>query len=387
MRVAVFTDSYEPYVSGVVRSIKTFARELAAMGHETCIFAPAYPGHEQAGTNLFRFSSLPSPTHPDFRLAIPVSPRLGSTLRRLQCDLVHVHSPFLMGSLGARYARRFGLPLVFTFHTFYHQYTHYVPLPRWLTEPLASLWVRDFSDRCNLIIAPSESARRFLRQIGVQKPIEVIPTGVDVQRFAGGDPDWLRQRLGLPAESPIVLYAGRLTREKNLDLLLDAFVAVHRKHPQAHLVLTGDGPLRPHLEQRVAVLGLGGHVHFTGALLLERMADCYAGADLFAFASLTETQGLVVLEAMAAGLPVVAVAGPGITDVVDDGTDGILVPPDATALARGLADMLADADRRRAMSRAARIKAEQNSSTAMAARLAEAYRRLLSPTLPTRRVG
>ncbi|MFO7171402.1 MAG: glycosyltransferase family 4 protein [Bacillota bacterium] len=377
MRVAVFTDSYEPYVSGVVRSIQTFARELAALGCETFIFAPAYPGHRQGGPTLFRFASLPAPTHPQFRLAIPLSWRLGRTLRELRCDLVHVHSPFLMGMLGAHYARRLGLPLVFTFHTFYHQYVHYAPLPRWLTEPLTTRWVRDFAARCDLVVAPSTAVASYLRGLGVEVPVEVIPTGVDVQKFSSGRRGWLRKRLGLGPEVPVALYAGRLGREKNLDLLLDAFRLVEERCPDCRLALAGDGPLRPHLEARVADLGLGGRVHFLGAVPPEAMADCYAGADLFVFASTTETQGLVILEAMAAGLPVVAVAGPGVEDVVTSGSDGLLVPPAAPVMAEAMVRLLTDPARRQGMAAAARAKAAAYSAGAMAGRLAAAYRRLL----------
>lgn len=380
MHVAAFTDSYEPYVSGVVRSINSFAFELAKLGHSTYIFAPAYPDHWRRGANVFRFYSLPSPTYQSFRLAIPFSPRLRETLQRLECSVIHVHSPFLMGQLGAHCARRLHLPLVFTYHTFYREYSHYVPLGSTLARQLADRWSREFCNRCDTIVAPSESVRRFLVQLGVRTPVEVIPTGVDVGRFAGGDPQWLRRHLRLSSGVPLVLYAGRLGREKNLLLLLAAFASLHARQPDTRLVLVGDGPLRAELADRAAAAGLRDAVLFAGPVPAERMPDCYVGADVFAFPSQTETQGLVVLEAMAAGLPVAVVAGPGAGDVIEHGRDGFLVPPDPGALADALLELLSDPEQRRAMGRAARHKATGHDAGLMARRLEQVYTSLQSTT-------
>lgn len=373
VRIGVFTDSYHPYVSGVVRSIDTFTEELSRRGHEVFIFAPGYPGHRRRQGNVFRFFSLPAPVgRTDFALALPWSPRLGNTVGRLGLDLIHVHSPFLMGFLGARCAELHRLPLVFTYHTLYHEYVHYVPLMADLARVATLRWSRNFCDRCDLVIAPSSSVRAFLERQGIRTPIEIVPTGVRPERFQGGDPARLRQAYGL-GEGPVLLYVGRLAREKNLAFLLEAFLRVAGRRPDARLVLVGGGPDEAYLREQAAALGLAGKAVFTGRLEAAELVHAYAGADVFTFPSVTETQGIVLLEAMAAGLPVVAVRATGSVDMVADGESGLLCPASVDAFAAAVAGLLDDPARRQAMAEAARERAARQSAGAMAARLEAAY--------------
>lgn len=376
LRIGVFTESWKPYVSGVVRSIDSFAAGLAGLGHELYIFAPSYPGHRRREQNVFRFLSLPAPTNPDFRLSIPLSLRLGATAGRLGLDLIHVHSPFLMGQLGARLARRLRLPLVFTFHTLYHHYAHYVPLPRLLTEWAALRWSRDFCNGCDLVIAPTSGVRDFLCQLGVTVPIEVLPTGVDPRRFRHGDPAWLRTtyRLG---DGPVLLYVGRLGQEKNLSLLLRAYRRVRAARPDARLVLVGDGPQEPQLREEALRLGVAEGVAFVGRFGDRELAHAYAGADVFVFPSVTETQGIVLAEAQAAGLPVVAMRALGTADMVEDGRDGLLCDLSEESFAGAVLRLLADAGLRAAMARAARAKGEALTAPRMARRLSDLYHGLV----------
>lgn len=375
VRIGFFTDSYRPYMSGVVRSIDTLIAELSALGHETFVFAPGYPSHTRREGNVFRFVSIPSPAHREFRLGIPVSWRLAGTAADLRLDLVHVHAPFLLGQLGARLARRRGIPLVFTYHTMYHHYTHYLPVARGISQGLALRWGRDFCNRCDLVIAPTASVRDFLASQGVRVPVEVVPTGIYPQRFRQGDPTWLRRDYSLK-DRRILLYAGRLAPEKNIPFLLRSFVRVRAARPDAHLVLAGGGPQEAALRTLVADLGLAGSVTFTGHLPDQELVHCYAGADLFAFPSTTDTQGIVLIEAQAAGLPVVAVRSFGTSDMVAHGRDGLLCDPSEAAFARAVLRLLDDDAARAAMSAAARPKADGFSAPAMARRLSAAYLRL-----------
>lgn len=375
MQIAIFTDSYHPYISGVVRSTDTFAADLRALGHEVYVFAPAYPGYTRREGPVFRFFSLPSFAYQGFRLGVPVSWRLLSTLQDLRIQVVHVQSPFLLGQLGAWAAARLGLPLVFTHHTFYHKYAHYAPFGRHWAAGVIARFTRRFCDRCDLVIAPSMAVRAFLEEEGVRTPVEVIPTGLRAERFRDGDPAWLRERLAGCA-GPVLLYAGRVAREKNLAFLLDVLVRLRQDHPAARLVLAGGGPGGPELEARARELGISGQVFLLGRVNDQQLAACFAGADVFLFPSLTETQGLVVAEAMAAGLPVVAVAASGTNDTVAHGKDGLLCPPEPGAFAAVIHDVLSNEALRGRLAAGAREKAAALSSGAMAARLAEAYGRL-----------
>lgn len=375
MRIGVFTDSWKPYTSGVVRSIETFVDELEGLGHEVHIFAPGYPRHTRREGNVYRFVSLPALTNPGFRLGIPVSPRLRTTAAQLGLDVVHVHAPFLLGQLGARLARRLGLPLVFTYHTLYHRYAHYVPLPRGISEQVALRWSRDFSNRCDLVIAPTSGVRDFLGDLGVTAPVEVVPTGIYPERFRQGDPAWLGRTFGL-GPGPVLLYVGRLAREKNLPFLLRVLRRVRREFPGVRLVLVGDGPERAELREAAARLSLSSAVVFAGQRQDRELAHCYAGADLFTFPSVTETQGIVLVEAQAAGLPAVAIRAVGTADMVVDGRDGFLCEASEAAFAGAVLRLLRDRELRAAMARAAWTKADGLAAPLMARRLADLYRRV-----------
>lgn len=373
MHIAMFSDSYLPYVSGVVRSIESFTQELRARGHTVSIFAPAYPNQGLDGPYIYRYPSVRTHHH-GFTLAVPISPKLARTARALKPDVIHVHSPFIMGRAGARLARQLGVPLVFTHHTLYDEYVHYVPLaPRTLARRVTVRLVTAFANRCQMVIAPSRTVEQRIRAQGVTAPIRVIPTGIDPQVLASGDPQWLARTWGVPPGEPVLLYVGRLAKEKNLDFLLEAFARVASRVPKAWLVFAAGGPEREHLEARARELGIAQRFIITGTLPHERVVDAYAGADLFIFASQTETQGLVIGESMAAGLPVVAVAASGVTDLVRDGVDGYLTPHALEPFVERIVQLLEQPELRRRMGEQARAQAETISVARTTDALLEAY--------------
>ncbi len=379
LRIGVFTDSYKPYTSGVVTSITTFSEELTRMGHEVYIFAPSYPHYKERERNVFRFFSVPAPTNPDYTLAVPISPHMSSVVEKLRLDIVHVHSPFLLGRWGAKCARRFGLPLVFTYHTLYDQYVHYVPLPQELAKNIVVLYTRYFCNRCDLVVAPSREIERMIKGYGIRTPVRVIPTGVQLHKFRRSKPGWLREQYGLPEDVPVCLFVGRLTREKNLTFLIDAFKIIKEQVAAAVLVLVAGGPLEEELKRHTSAVGLdvGRDVIFTGRLPFEQLVEVYFDATVFTFPSITETQGLVLAEAMAAGLPVVAVNAFGVRDTVDDGINGYLVELDKEQFAQRVTKLLQDETLRRSFAAQATAKAKQLSSRAMARKLESEYFQLL----------
>ncbi|MBC7346139.1 MAG: glycosyltransferase family 4 protein [Clostridia bacterium] len=377
--IGIFTDSYRPYTSGVVHSIEIFARHLRALGHRVYIFAPSYPNCAPE-EGVFRFWAIPAPTQREFSLALPLSLTIGATVRRLGLDVIHVHSPFLLGRLGARVARRFGLPLVFTYHTLYEKYVHYVPFFQGLSRRIVRRYTRAFCNQCDLVIAPTAPIADLLRQQGVNAPLAVIPTGIELAAFQGLDRTWLRRRYSLPPEARILLYVGRLGREKNLGFLLQSFARLRNQAALGplKLVLIGGGAAAGEVARQVKDLGLQQDVVLTGTLPKEEVARCYAGADLFVFASLTETQGLVLAEAKAAGLAVVAVDASGVREMVLDGEDGYLTPLSLDTFTERVAALLRDDAKRLAMGERARENVRPYAARETTLRLAEHYRLLVA---------
>lgn len=354
MRVGLFTNNYLPFRGGVTTAVETLRLGLEALGHRTWVFAPAAQPRQPDPPFVFRYPSIPAPTYPGFSLPLPISQRLGRLAQALELDVVHVHHPFLLGVTGRRLARRQQRPLVFTYHTRYEKYAHYVPLPPRLVRSLAVRLARRFADSADLIVAPSEHVAETLRGRGVRTPVAVIPTGVDLTLFAPGSRERARRRLGLPADGLICLYTGRLDREKSLDRVLDAFETVAAAVSTATLHLVGKGSHGRALERRAAAGRARQRIIFHGGLAREALPDYYRAADLFLFASETETQGLVLAEAHACGLPAVAVRASGVDEVVADGETGLLTKAETGEMADAAIGLLLDAGRRATMGQAAR---------------------------------
>lgn len=380
MRIAFFTDTYRPSLNGVVTSTDTFRRELEALGHEVQIFAPTSP-HAEAEPGITRVASVPFPTEPTCRVALPIPPKLLIAFRQSQFDLVHTQTPFGLGIWGAAIARVLRKPLVHTYHTFFAEYSHYLRMKPEMGRAFVAQYSRVYCNRCRAIVVPSKMFIDVLRSYRVTVPIRVIPTGVALpaQRPTRGE---ARARLDLPAERPILLYVGRLAREKSIDFLLQALAAWPADRRRPLLVLVGDGPHREELQAMSRAMGLADDTLWVGGISHERVFDYYAAADLFTFASRTETQGLVVAEALGMGTPVVAVNGPGVRDYVGAETGGILTEPNIDAFLEPVTRLLAD-DRERAAAGALGLRAgEAWSSRHQAERLSELY-----AALTRRRIG
>lgn len=378
MKIGIFTDSYRPYTSGVVRSIELFSREFLNRGHKVYIFGPDYPRlHPPREEGVFRFISVPWPTMPDFSLPIPISVQLSATIKKIELDIIHVQSPFLLGNLGARAARRHRLPLIFTFHTLYEQYVHYFPFAEKASKQIVQTIARDFCNRCNTVIAPSQLVVNYLQRTGVEAPIVTIPTGIDLEEFRNLDPGWMAKNYGFSPQEKVLLFVGRLGKEKNVTFLLKSFHAVQSVYPSVRLVLVGKGPQEEYLRRLGRELGIAEKITFTGVLPRHTIVHCYAGADLFVFPSVTETQGLVIGEAKATGLPVVAIRAFGPAEMVAHREDGLLTDPSLSAFTEAVLELLGDSDLYEMMSFKARENALTISSASCAERMLAVYEQLL----------
>ena len=358
MRIGLFTNNYLPFCGGVTISVETLRRGLERRGHQVWLFAPRVAGYVDDTPGVIRVPSVPAATYPEFALAMPWGPRLARRVRALDLDVFHAHHPFLLGPAARRVARRARRPLIFTYHTRYEKYAHYVPLTRPLVEAAALGLSRRFAARADAVLAPSGLVRDQLRARGVGVPVAVVPTGVDLARFRPGDRTAARRELGVGADDPLLLYVGRLDREKSVDRVLFAFERIAGTLPGARLWLVGQGKESQALQRQAAASPAAERIYFAGVREHARLAVWYQAADLFLFASETETQGLVLAEAAACGLPAVAVLAPGSDEVVRDGDSGILTKGDPAALAEAAIGLLLDAERRAGMRLRARAIAE-----------------------------
>ena len=389
MRVLFISDVYFPRVNGVSTSIRTFRGDLSATGVDSVLIAPAYEqaSEEPDDASIVRVASGHIPGDPeDRRMKSRELKRVLTALQIQRFDMVHIHTPFIAHYAGVRFARRQRIPVLATYHTFFEEYLHhYVPLmPRVIGGVLARAFTRSQCAQLAAIVAPSEPMRALLLEYGVKARVEVIPTGLPADRYVPGNGALFRSRYSIPPDRPLLLYVGRVAHEKNIDFLLRAFVELRRTHPDALFAIAGEGPAREHLQSQVARLGLSNQVYFIGYLEREgELANCYAAGDVFIFASRTETQGLVLLEALAQGRPVVSTAHLGTTSILQSGCGARVAPEKAEVFARAIADILEDPVRAARLSEQAHVYAQTWMSSRMAARLAALYRDLLQQAQST----
>jgi glycosyltransferase involved in cell wall biosynthesis len=338
MRIGLFSDAYLPEISGVTTTVHWLKEDLEQLGHEVYVYVPAYKGATDDDERIFRFRAGKFAFHKASRVALPYSREAMRSLKDL--DILHSHTPFSMGLVAVGAATRYHIPHVNTYHTHLMQDRRYLPRPLRPPEKETGKIIAAFCNRCTAITAPSTPIKEELLSYGVYRPIHVFPFGVKLSLFQQ-EPVWdPRQELWIPETAPLFLYSGRLAMEKNLPFLLRAFGRIHDEDERAIFVLAGDGPIREELKEQVKASGLSGAVRFSGFLDHPRLIDLYKAADLFLFASKTETQGLVLVESMAAGTPVVAIGELGVLDVVRDGVNGFFAPEDEEGFARIALDLV-----------------------------------------------
>ena len=380
MRIGIFTESYPPIINGVSTSVQTLIARLEEAGHSVFVFTSRYPRYTDDREGVFRFASFNSVVEPDYVLPIPFSPRIARIIPTLNLDIVHSQSPFFLGMMARRVSRELNIPHLATNHTLYTEYAHYLPLPTiGTTRWLLTRWMRRFYDTCDHVLAPSELTRRVLiESYRVQSPVSVVPTGIPAPPYVLTRPAEVRSELGLPPDARILLYVGRLAQEKNLDLLLRSFVEISARTNDTYLVLAGSGKSRSGLEHRARALGIHRRTRFTGFLGRTKLDPLYQAADVFLFPSKTETQGLAVGEALAAGLPAVVVNAGGAPESVRDSIDGFLVADDSEAMAAAALRLLADPALHRRMADEAKRGASAQTPEKVGARVIALYEALIA---------
>jgi glycosyltransferase involved in cell wall biosynthesis len=384
MRILMVSDVYFPRVNGVSTSIETFRRALEVLGDEVRLVVPRY-GDEAEVEGIIRIKGWQVPRDPEDRLM--AWPRLKEAVLReaAECDLIHIQTPFLAHYAGIAAARALYKPVLATYHTLFEEYLHhYAPfLPAEWLKGMARRLSRAQCNDLDAVIVPSSAMQARLQAYGVRVPSHVLPTGIPLDRFTAGDRDRFRQLHGIGPEQPVALFVGRVAFEKNIDFLLESLAIARRQMPDLILLITGEGPASSHLKRQAAALGLADSVRFLGYLDRQReLPDCYAASDTFVFASRTETQGLVLLEAMAMGLPVVGLAAMGTKDILDPGLGCLAPEDDPDAFAGALLRILVDAPLRSQIGEEARCFAREWADDRQAERLLGLYREMTGHTAP-----
>lgn len=360
MRIAIFTNAYHPIVSGVVTAISLFRKGLEMAGHEVAVFAPAFDDYRDDEPDVFRYRSLDLSKKVKFPVAIPYSSEANRALRAFNPDIIHTHHPFVLGWAARRGARSLGIPLVYTFHTQYEKYAHYIPLPASFVRWSARRTIRNYAKHVDVLTTPAPSVAEILKSYGISKPIHILTNPIDLNLYQQAINGELRERWGIGIHEKVLLYVGRLSQEKGLGLMLQAFSFLKNLCPDSHLrlVMVGDGPQKTGLESFAGELGIRDEVIFTGAVKYAEIPNYFQLADLFVMTSTSEVKPLVLLEAMASTLPIVAVDANGSRDTITHGTNGLLTLENHEAFAQAIAELIQDDLKRQKMGVAAGRSAE-----------------------------
>ncbi|GAB4059607.1 glycosyltransferase [Uliginosibacterium sediminicola] len=380
MRVLMLSDVYFPRVNGVSTAIQTYRRQLSRIGIDSVLVAPHY-GNEAAEADVHRLPSWSVPMDREDRFVRPDHFKAAALEAARDCDIIHIQTPFCAHGAGIKAARTLNRPVLASYHTLFEEYLHhYAPaVPASWLRGLARMISRQQCNALDAVIVPSSPMLQRLQSYGVARPMHILPTGIPLRSFAGGMRERFRAHYQIEADRPVALYVGRAAHEKNIDFLIEALRHALQKKPRLLLLIAGEGPALEHLRDKAQTLGLNDSIRFVGYLDRDsELPDCYAAADVFVFASRTETQGLVLLEAMAAGLPVIALAEMGTCDILTAASGAIAPVAQEEAFAQALVRVIGDPALQTEMREKGRQWAAQWSDAALTEKLADLYRSLLS---------
>jgi glycosyltransferase involved in cell wall biosynthesis len=378
MRILMISDVYFPRVNGVSTSILTFQQELAKLGHEVHIVAPMYPAGHAEVEHVTRIESRYVMLDPEDRMMKPAKIQaLLPQLSKRNFDLLHIQTPFVAHNVGIKLARLLDIPTVESYHTFFEEYlTHYVLLlPKFITRWIARRFSLAQCNAVDAVIVPSTAMSSVLQRYGCAAPIHVAPTGIQMEKFKSGIRSPFRAKRGIAEDRPVLLFAGRIAHEKNIGFLLTVVARLKSSHPRILMLICGEGPARGDLQSRVKRMDLVEQVMFIDYLDREtELLDCYRAADAFVFASRTETQGLVLLEAMALGVPVVATAAMGTIDILSPNRGALVAEEEVGDFAAKVSLLLRNRSLRMSMGAEGREYAKTWNAPATAQRMLDIYR-------------
>jgi 1,2-diacylglycerol 3-alpha-glucosyltransferase len=363
MNILFISDVFFPRVNGVSTSINTFATELRALGHQVTLIAPSYTDEDKQEEWIVRVPSHKIYFDPEDRLMnFGKLKALLPWIRDKHFDVIHIHTPFTAHYVGIHFGKKLDIPVVETYHTFFEDYLHhYLPfIPQFISRKLARTISRRQCNAVDGIVSPSKPMLDVLKQYGIKTPAEVVATGLDDSSFASVDGEHFRMSHDIPLTQPMLLFVGRVAHEKNIGFLLEMHVELIKKHPDALLVITGEGPAEESIKHSIDKLGISNKVRMIGYLdRSHELIACYKAADIFVFASKSETQGLVLLEAMAQGTAVVAIAELGTKSILIEGEGVLIAKNDINDFADKVSVLLSDAPKRQMIGEKGRQYAQE----------------------------
>jgi len=382
MKIAFFTNCYKPLINGVVSSIVALRDAFERKGHHTYVFAPRVEGYTDQEENVFRYHSVNLTHRVKYPIAIPLSLRATKIINQFNPDIVHIHHPFVLSMPAIMYGVKLKIPKVLTIHTQYERYAHYIsPIPQIITNEAIRRIIFNLSDKVDVITTPSQSMKNLINHYGINKEIVVIPNAINLSFFQEKNEQQcriLKEQLDLGKDDIVILYVGRISFEKNIDKIINAIAIVReRKTKNVKLLLVGEGTAMKQVKQMVHSLDLTDMVKFVGAINGEMVKYYYQISDLFAFASTSETFGMVIIEAFASGLPVLAIKATGVVDIVTDGIDGILVEDDVSQFADGLEKIIKNRELRQKLSKGALNSAGFYSIDTISDQMLNLYQKLI----------
>jgi glycosyltransferase involved in cell wall biosynthesis len=383
MRIAFFTNCYKPLINGVVTSIVYLKEAYEKKGHQTYIFAPKVEDYIDQEKNIFRYRSINLTNKVKYPIAIPLSFKAKKVITEFNPDLIHIHHPFVLSSVAIMYSKQLGIPKILTIHTQYDQYAYYVaPLPQKLTQEVIKKIVSNLADKTDCITTPSESMKALIKNYGIKNRIEVISNAIKLSTFREkNELECLKisKRYNLKEDEKIILFVGRVATEKSIDKIIKA-LAIIKKHgvSKTKLLIVGNGPAKDELTHLVQALGVEEEVIFCGEVNYEEIRYYYKIADVFTMASASESFGIVTIEALASGLPVLAVKAPGAMDILTDGFDGLLTDDNIEHFAKALEKIIRDPELRERLSKGALKTSAKYSINMISERMLNLYREIIA---------
>lgn len=388
MKIAFFTDTYFPQLNGVTVSVDNFSKELQKKGHTVYIFAPKIRGYTDQSSNVYRVNSFKIvDSQPEIRVPILIPNKNLRQIFKLGFDIVHAHGNGPFSLLGYQTARVKRIPFVLTFHTIQTKYAHYFLNGKIIRPRTIAAGLRIFASVCDGVVVPSNKMRRELVNYGTKKDIKVLPSFIETSKFQRNAKGYLHKKLNIPETHKILLSVGRLGKEKSFDFLIEMFKYVVKNEPQTHLVIVGTGQEELNLRKLVKKLALEKAVHFTGKLASEVVPNSYSDADIFVFASTSETQGLTVLEAAASGLPLVVVDDPAFSDIALENKNALKSPLNQRIFAQSVLRLLSQPEiRRKFGENSAKIVAENFQSGRLTEELLGYYEKIIQSRKNRKRI-
>ena len=378
MRIAFFTNCYKPLVNGVVTCISSLKETYERKGHETYVFAPQVEDYVDQEKNVFRYRSVNITSKVKYPLPIPLSFRVKKVITEFNPDIVHIHHPFLLCSPAIMYGKKLGIPKILTIHTQYEQYAYYIsPIPERVTHEVIKMIISNLAYKTDCITTPSASMKELIRGYGINNRIEVIPNAIHLISFQEDDElkrAEIKRRYKLKEDDKIILFVGRVASEKSIDKIIKALAIIKKRNiSKVKLLIVGNGPAMDELKQLTRTLKVERDVIFTDIVNYEEIQHYYKMAYVFTIASTTETFGIVTIEALASGVPVVAVKAPGAVDILTDGLDGLLVDNDIEKFADALEKIIREPELREKLSQGALKTSERYSIDTISERMLNLY--------------